>query len=936
MEAWYKVATPRKEVREGRSFNPDEFAIHLEQVIARTAPEDYREPEQFFARTCFTRALREHAGMVLRRLSGETVNTAPVMTLITQFGGGKTHTLTALYHLVTNGEKAKGYPGVDALIKEAGISTVPQARVATFVGNAWDPQEGRETPWIDVTRQLAGDKGVKELGAAAKTTPPGTEALARVFQAAGGPVLLLFDEVLNFLNRHRGMADQFHAFIQNLTVATTGTTQGAAVISLPRSQVEMTEWDMQWQDKITKVVRRVAKDLIANDETEISEVVRRRLFEDIGSDRVRKNICKAYADWCFDRRAQLPPEWTAVDSTTTEAKSREYLRKRFEVCYPFHPATLSVFQRKWQALSQYQQTRGTLAMLAQWISWAYRTGFTEARREPVITLGSAPLDVPEFRSVVLGQLGESRLVAAIDSDISGAQSHARALDADTKGALRNIHRRVATTILFESSGGQVDKVAHLPELRFALGEPEVDTTSVDNAAFALEDKSYFIRRVGSDGFKISHQPTMKKVVNDRRASLDEDTEIKPAMRLLVQKEFGRGASIPIVPFPADGSSVQDTPRLTLVMVDPDSEWTGSGTLREQIAEWTRQRGKSPRLYPASLVWCVKRPGRDLRDKVELWLAWKRVAKEIAEGTLGGDFDRADRADIQSKVSDAEEAAKDEVWGGYRFVVIADSQEPDGLKTIDLGAGHSSGGETLCGRVITALKSQALLNESVGAGYIERNWPPALKEAGAWPLASLRQSFLNGSLTRLLDPDTTLRGKIVEFVSKGDFGLASGQKPDLPAAQGTAQASGTYERVWFNEPLGADEVAFESGVFLLLKSKASILKTLPEPGAEPEPTPGPEPTPVGGRGEPTPGPSPETEPEPTPSAGARTFRISGDVPPEIWNRLGTKVLPKLRSGSDLKIGLTCIVTVEKQFSQNFESDLKQILEDLQLTDKIQIE
>jgi len=923
MEAWYKVATPRKEVREGRSFNPDEFAIHLEQVIARTAPEDYREPEQFFARTCFTRALREHAGMVLRRLSGETANTAPVMTLITQFGGGKTHTLTALYHLVTNGPKALDYPGIDNLIKEAGINTVPQARVATFVGNAWDPQEGRETPWIDVARQLAGDKGVKELGAAAKTTPPGTEALARVFQAAGGPVLLLFDEVLNFLNRHRNMADQFHAFIQNLTVATTGTTQGAAVISLPRSQVEMTEWDMQWQDKITKVVRRVAKDLIANDETEISEVVRRRLFEDIGSDRVRKNICKAYADWCFDRRAQLPPEWTAVDSATTEAKSREYLRKRFEVCYPFHPATLSVFQRKWQALSQYQQTRGTLAMLAQWISWAYRTGFTEARREPVITLGSAPLDVPEFRSVVLGQLGESRLVAAIDSDISGAQSHARALDVDTKGALRNIHRRVATTILFESSGGQIDKVAHLPELRFALGEPDVDTTSVDNAAFALEDKSYFIRRVGSDGFKISHQPTMKKVVNDRRASLDEDTEIKPAMKSLVKKEFSRGASIPIVPFPADGTSVPDTPKLTLVLAEPDSEWTGSGTLREQIAEWTRQRGKSPRLYPGSLVWCLKRPGRDLRDKVELWLAWKRVAKEIAEGTLGGDFDRADRANIQSKVSDAEEAAKDEVWGGYRFVVIADSQEPDGLKTIDLGAGHSSGGETLCGRVITALKSQALLNESVGAGYIERNWPPALKESGAWPLASLRQSFLNGSLTRLLDPDTTLRGKIVEFVSKGDFGLASGQKPD-----------GTYERVWFNEALGADEVTFESGVFLLLKSKAHSLKTMQEPGTEPEPTPGPEPTPVGGHGEPISEPS--SDPEPMLGAETRTFRISGDVPPEIWNRLGTKVLPKLRGGSDLKIGVEFSLAIDGQLAQSFETDLRQILEDLGLIDRIHIE
>ncbi|MGA2587655.1 MAG: DUF499 domain-containing protein [Candidatus Aminicenantales bacterium] len=926
MEPWYKITTPRKEVREGRSFNPDEFAIHLEQVIARTAPEDYREPKKFFARTCFTRALREHAGMVLRRLSGETANTAPVMTLITQFGGGKTHTLTALYHLVTNGKKAAEYSGVADLILEAGIKAVPSAKVAAFVGNAWDPREGRETPWIDVARQLAGDNGVKELGAAAKTTPPGTEALARVFKAAGGPVLLLFDEVLNFLNRHRGMADQFYAFIQNLTVATTGTTQGVAVISLPRSQVEMTDWDIQWQDKITKVVRRVAKDLIANDETEISEVVRRRLFEDIGSDRIRKNVSKEYADWCFERRAQLPAEWTAVDSAATEAKAREYLRCRFEICYPFHPATLSVFQRKWQALTQYQQTRGTLAMLAQWISWAYRTGFTEARREPLITLGSAPLEVSDFRSIVLGQLGESRLVAAIDSDLSGTHSHAKALDADTKGALKEIHRRVGATILFESSGGQIDKVAHLPELRFALGEPEIDTTSVDNAAFTLEDKSYFVRRVGSDGFKISHQPTMKKVVNDRKASLDEDSEIRPTIRTFIQKEFERGRSIPMVSLPADGVEVQDTPKLTLVVAEPDCEWTGSETLRQQISEWTKQRGKSPRLYPGSLIWCLKKPGRDLRDKVELWLAWKRVAKEVAEGTLGGDFDKTDRAELQAKVADAEAAVRDEVWGGYRYVVIADNQEPDGLKTIDLGAGHSSSGETLCGRVITALKSYALLNESVGAGYIERNWPPALKKEGAWPLASLRQSFLNGSLTRLIDPDAVLRGKIGEFVVKGEFGLGSGRKTD-----------GGYERIWFEELLAQDEVAFEPGVFLLLKAKAKALRTgmesLPGGGLDVGKgiAPGLGPTPV---------PIPPLSPEPglgtAPAGKIKTIRITGEVPPEIWNRLGTRILPKLRSGTELRIGVDFSVTVDAGIAQRLAAELKQILEDLELANKMKIE
>ena len=915
MDPWYKVVVPRKEVREGRSFNPDEFAIHLEQVIAGTAPEDYKDPVQFFARTCFTRALREHTGMVLRRLAGNTSNTAPVMTLVTQFGGGKTHTLCALYHLATSGTTSSTDEGVRNLISDAGLDQVPSAKVGAFVGNAWDPQEGRETPWIDIARQLAGEDGVRILGPDAKDSPPGTEALQRVFQAANAPVLVLFDEVLNFINRHRKLADPFLAFIQNLTVAMTATTHGAAVISLPRSQVEMTDWDMQWQERITKVVRRVAKDLFANDETEVSEVVRRRLFDSLGTDRVRQRVSKAYADWCFERRAELPSEWTAVDTASTEAKAREHLRSRFEACYPFHPGTLSVFQRKWQSLSQYQQTRGTLAMFAQWISWAFKEGYSNARREPLITLGSAPLEVPDFLSVVLGQLGESRLSAAIDTDICGELAHARALDADSKGVLRDIHRRVGKTILFESSGGQVDKVAHLPELRFDLGETDIDTTSVDNAAIELQRKSYFFRKVGADGFKVSHQATIKKVVNGRRASLDDETDIRPAMRSLAQKEFSKGATIPLVLFPADGTAVQDTPRLTLVVLDPESEWVAGQSIEKQIQDWSKQRGQSPRLFPGSLIWCIKKPGRDLRGKVELGLSWSRVAREIADGSLGGDFEPADRAEVKSNLSDAEEAAKDEVWGGYRFVVITDSQEQSGLKVIDLGAGHSSGGDTLSGRVITALKSQALLNESIGAGYLERNWPPALKDSGAWPLASLRQSFLNGSLTRLVDPDVVLKSKIVEFIGKGEFGLASGQKTD-----------GTYGRIWFEEQVSADEVTFEQGMYLLLKATAGALKAPKDTGAE-----------IATDTETGVGTDSETTPEPEPPSGPteRILHISGKVPPEVWNRLGTRLIPKLRSGKGLSVKVEFDMTVEANLVSNAKAEINQVIEDLELTEDISI-
>ncbi len=911
MQPWYKVATLRREVREGRSFSPDEFAIALEQVVAGTAPEDYRDPAQFFSRTCFTRALREHARMALRRLAGETGNTAPVLTLITQFGGGKTHTLTALFHLAKSGSGSAEFPGVGDLLGDGGMTAALNARVGVFVGNAWDPSEGRETPWIDLARQLAGAGGVAALGASSRTTPPGTEALARVLDAADAPVLLLFDEVLNFVNRHRGMAESFHAFLQNLTVAVTGRTGTVAVISLPRSQVEMTAWDQEWQNRITKVVRRVARDLIANDESEISEVVRRRLFEDLGSERIRKRVASAYADWCFERSARLPPEWLTVDTAVRAAKAKEFLKSRFEACYPFHPATLSVFQRKWSALPQYQQTRGTLAMLAQWISWAARRQFAQARNEPLITLGSAPLDVPEFRAVVLGQLGETRLDAAIEADLAGATAHARALDADLRGALRDLHQRVGTAILFESSGGQVDKVAHLPELRFALGEPEVETTTIDNAGSALEGSSFFIRAVGTDGYRVHHQATLKKVVSDRQASLDEETEVRPAIRSLVESEFKAGADLPLVLFPKDSAEIPDSPRLTVVVADPDP--AEDEKVRERIENWTVERSGSPRLYPGSLIWCVKKPGRELRSKAELWLAWQRVKREVAEGLLGAEYDRTDKQRVQASVREAHDAVKDEIWAGYRFVILLEGQAKT-LKTIDLGAAHASASESLCGRIVRTLRAEALLSNSVGAGYIERHWPPALTVDGVWPLTGLRQSFLDGSLTRLLDPDAILRQKILEFVASGDFGLGSGRE------------NGRFRRLLFKEAISPEDVVFEPDVFLVTRSKAEELQVEseapPRPPAEPDAPPESEPPPQ------TP-----TQPRDDHASSRIGLRVAGSVPSEVWNALGRKLLPKLRAGADLRVGIDCSVNVDSRFAEATETDLRLIIDDLGLGDRV---
>ena len=665
-----------------------------------------------------------------------------------------------------------------------------------------------------------------------------------MFAAAEAPVLLLFDEVLNFVNRHRGMAESFHAFIQNLTVAVTGTTRAAAVISLPHSQVEMTDWDQRWQERIKKVVHRVARDLIANDESEISEVVRQRLFEDLGPERVRRKVAKIYADWCFERSARLPSEWLAVDTATTEAKARDFLKGRFEACYPFHPATLSVFQRKWRSLAQFQQTRGALAMLAQWISQAARKQFHNARTEPLITLGSAPLDVPEFRAVVLGQLGETRLDVAIEADLAGPMAHAQALDVDTQRALRDIHRRVGTAVLFESSGGQVDKVAHLPELRFALGEPEVDTTTIDNAASALEASGFFIRKIGTDGYRIHHQATLKKVVSDRRASLDEETEIKPAVRKLVEGEFRPGTTLPILFFPEDSTAVQDSPRLALIVLDPEAEWMDGNPVVERIGQWTKERGKSPRPIPGLVgLVCEKtgegtsREGRTMARLAAPWRAkWPKASSAPNTTALIARRFRpisgTQRKPPRTKCGPAIVSWR---WRPPRKSMGSKSSTSE--LAIPARAKRSAGG------LLGALKAGGLLNETVGAGYIDRHWPPTFKETGSWPLTSLRQSFLNGSLTRLIDPDSILRRQIVDFVENGDFGLASG-----------ATGDGQYERLWYAEPIGTEEVVFEARVFLLSKAKAEELKappgdpTQPQTEPEPEPEPVPVPKPASGHSE----------------------------------------------------------------------------------------
>jgi hypothetical protein len=168
-------------LRDGRPLDASEFAVHLDHVRDGRTPDDYKKPERFFDRTFLTSSLRELGSGVIRRLSGIKVETSAVYNLTTQFGGGKTHALTLLYHLAEAGPSASNWKGVQSLLEKAGVQTVPGAAAAVFVGTEFDLLTGRggkdgtplrRTPWGDIAFQLSGEEG---FAVVAKHDAQGTE-----------------------------------------------------------------------------------------------------------------------------------------------------------------------------------------------------------------------------------------------------------------------------------------------------------------------------------------------------------------------------------------------------------------------------------------------------------------------------------------------------------------------------------------------------------------------------------------------------------------------------------------------------------------------------------------------------------------------------------------------------------------------------------------
>jgi hypothetical protein len=809
LKPWYRIEglIPREDLRDGRILDASEFAIHLDQIRNKKAPDDYQDPQRFLDRTYLTKYLIDLASQVLRRLSGEKVETSAVFNLSTQFGGGKTHALTLLYHLAKNGELANNWTGVKKLLKSAKIPSVPEAAVAVFVGTEFDSLSGRggddgtpkrKTPWGEIAYQLGGEAAFAVVAEHEKQFIEPKGDVIRQFLPKDKPCLILLDEIINYVSTYRGKGyhNKLYNFIQALSETARGEDNVVLVVSIPASELEYTSADESDEQRFKKMLDRLGKAVVVSAESETSEIIRRRLFEwddqAVSQDgkillpKDAVNTCNEYAHWVQEYRQQLP-SWFTVD----------YAREKFTESYPFHPTVLSVFERKWQSLPRFQRTRGVLRLLAHWVSQAYQEGYRGQHRDALIGLGTAPLEDPLFRRAVFEQMGEDRLESAVITDITGKKdAHATRLDVEAIEAMKKarLHRKVATAIFFESNGGCTQNAATTPEIRLAVGEPDLDIGNIETVLESLADDCYYLT-VEKNKYRFSLHPNLNKILADRRANVKADS-ITERIRSEVQKLFVSERGISIVHFPTHSNNIPDRPVLNLVVMAPEQNYQDEDTLKV-VELMVRESGSSARTFKSALIFAIADSDIQLREEARKLLAWE----DIRDGEQG--LDETQNKQLQENLKKAKRDLTESVWRAYKYLVLLGKNNE--LQTVDLGLITSSGATSLVGLILNRLRQDGNVEEQVSPRFLTRNWSGAFKE---WSTKSVRDAFFaSPQFPRILRPDAVKEA------------IARGVKDGLLAYVGKANNE-RYEPFSFKKNISADDIEISDDLFIIQAEEAS--------------------------------------------------------------------------------------------------------------------
>ncbi len=722
LKPWREVAMPHQDVASGR-YQQAEFAADLWQAHLGEGTSEYGDPVEFFRRTYLTESLKGMLVGAVQRLNGKGGD--PVVQLQTNFGGGKTHSMLALYHLFS-GTSPGQMMGIDAVLREAGATQLPSARRIILVGNKISPgnpvikEDGTpvRTLWGELAWQLGGAAGYARVAADDKhATSPGDTL--RQLLAEHGPCLILIDEWVAYARQLHDQSDlpagsfetQF-TFAQALTESAKAVDNCLLVISLPasdtasQSHTQADEVEVGGQrgrealQRLRNVIGRIESSWRPASAEEGFEIVRRRLFEpftDPMQFKDRDVVARAFGDLYRTQHQEFPPECQDGD-----------YENRLKAAYPIHPEIFDRLYSDWSTLVTFQRTRGVLRLMAAVIHSLWGKG----DRSPLILPASLSVDDPQVLSELTRYLSDN-WVPVIDKDVDGPNALPHSLDQQiTNLGKFSACRRVARTVYLGSAPAAGTAQRGVEDRRIKLGcvFPGESPALYGDALRRLADKATYLYRDGPR-YWYDTRPTVTKLAQDRAEQFSRDSDrvsqtIGERLRTAFH-ETGGFSRIHVAPRSGHDVSDERETRLVVLGIDQPYHRESGSPARTAAGEILESRGAAPRIYQNTLVFLAADQSRlqDLYEAVCWQLAWESILAEQEPLDLSPHQVR--QAQTQQDAAAAAVTAR--LPETYQWL-LTPVQAPT-TKTIEWEATRLAGQSALATRVARRLKRDDLLATS---------------------------------------------------------------------------------------------------------------------------------------------------------------------------------------------------------------------------------
>ncbi|MGH7799467.1 MAG: ATP-binding protein [Thermodesulfobacteriota bacterium] len=689
LQSWWQVTTPHKDIREGK-MSEAIFAADLGDVVYGKAPLEYKDASTFFQKTYLTQGLKNLLENVLSRLSGGKGD--PVIQLQTPFGGGKTHALLALYHVIKHRKDIEHLPAISEFPK------VKNAKVAVFVGTHADAVLGK-TPWGEIAEQLGVYEIIKEHDK--KRIAPGKQILRKIFQVSG-PTLILMDEILEYIvkaNRaekvERITQGQTLAFLQEISEVVASSEDCCLVLTLPASILERYDEEAERSlQQLQKISGRVEAVYTPVEGVELYEVIRKRLFDNFGDEKTRKNVAQSYFDLYQKLGADVP----------SEVKEIEY-RERIERAYPFHPELIDVLYERWGSYPTFQRTRGVLRLLAEVVADLY----THKVVSPLIQSSLVNLGNQTIRREFIKHIG-NEFEAVIASDIASQNAKAPKTDKEmgTEYKKYNISEGIATSVFLYSFSAGASKETTLPRIRVALLREGIPTTIVGDAVAKLEEQLWYFHSEKNQ-YAFRNQPNLNRVIVDREETILDD-RIREELKNLIQKNAGRALEVYL--WPESPSDIPDNKNLKLAILGSSFSYD-SEKGKSLTTELFEKAGAGFRVYKNTLFTLLV----DDNHYVSLSKGLRRLLALMEvqnDKSLLEILTKQSHEELKNKFKDMEKEIQFRILTAYRYLALL---EAGGTSWKDLGIPTVGSNQTISERVKQYLKDQERLLAHLTPKYL---------------------------------------------------------------------------------------------------------------------------------------------------------------------------------------------------------------------------